>query len=540
MVATSQPLASLAGRDVLAAGGSAVDAAIAANAVLAVTEPFQCGPGGDLFALMWDPAERRLNALNASGRSSRTLELNAVRERLGEATVMPFHHGLAVTVPGAVSGWAALHERYGKLPFGELFTHAIAAARDGFPVTAKTALAWAAVNDEIAASPALDSFRGRFEASFTISGRAPAAGELMRNAALASTFEHLAANGAQAFYSGQIGEAVCDIIQAAGGAIEQSDLLAHTVDWVKPISLRYGDYDVFELPPNGQGLTVLQMLQLIAHLPESQRRYDSVDYWHQFIEAKKLAFEDRARFYADPDAMEIEPSALLSEPYAASRAALIDPARARGDYEHGEPVFAHGDTTYLCTADDSGQMVSLIQSNFVQFGAGLVPDGCGFPLQCRGAGFSLKGDHPNAYGPGKRPFHTIIPAFVLRRGAPWMAFGVMGADMQPQAQVQTLMNMMAFGCDVQAAAELPRLRHVGGSSPNGEIATGPGVVHFEADFPSQILEGLQARGHELLEVTDPIRQFMGGYQAIQRNDEQGARIYHGGSEPRYDGLALGL
>lgn len=537
MVATSQTLATQAGLSVLQRGGSAVDAAIAANAVLSLAEPHMCGPGGDLFAIVWDPEEQTLHGLNASGRAPRELGYADLRDTVGAAGVIPGRGPLAVTSPGAVDGWCTLHERFGRLRLDEVFAPVIAHARNGVPVGSRTAEMWAAAAAGILGDPQLDGFTAAFADTFLQAGRAPAAGETHSNPGLADTYARIARHGRDGFYGGAFAEQLCACVRAAGGYLGVDDLAATRCDWVEPISTNYRGYDVFELPPNGQGMTVLQILNVLETYTPDELYRDPANYWHAFIEAKKLAFEDRARYYADPGAAEVPIAVLASKAYAAERRRLIDAHSAGANYAHGDVAIKSGDTTYLCAADDSGMMVSLIQSIFSPFGAGLVPPGSGFALQCRGAGFTLESDHPNVYAPGKRPFHTIIPGFVTRDGRPWLSFGVMGADMQPQGQVQVLANMIDHGMDPQAAGDAPRLRHVGGSQPNGERLDGLGVVQYEAGIAPATIDALARRGHRLEVIEDWITGFTGGYQAIRYDAAK--QVYVGGSEPRLDGCVLG-
>lgn len=534
MVATSQPAATDAGLEILRRGGNALDAALAANAVLAVTEPHMCGPGGDLFALVWDPATRRLHGVNASGRSPGGRSLPALLEALGGKPTIPVRGPHCVTAPGAVDGWTLLHERFGRLAWGALFEPAVTLARTGFSVGPVTAQWWRRAVREVRAAPEVAGLHDEFLACFAPDGVGPAAGAVRHNPALADTFELLAREGRAGFYAGDFAQRIVDTVLRAGGMLSRADLQRRHADWVSPLAIAYRGVEVCALPPNGQGASVLQMLNILegCALPGP----DSVEWWHAFIEAKKLAFTDRARYYADPAFAQAPLARLLDKDYAAARRALIDPRRARADYVHGG--VPGSDTTYLATADADGMMVSLIQSIFNPFGSALVVPGGGFALQSRGAGFALDPAHPNAYAPGKRPFHTIMPGFALKDGRPWLAFGAVGADMQPQAQVQILVNLIDFGYDVASAAALPRLRHAGGPQPNGIVEAGSGVVHVEAALPPQVVDGLRARGHCVVPIDDPIGNFVGGYQGILC--ESAAGLYHGGSEPRFDGCAKGF
>jgi gamma-glutamyltranspeptidase/glutathione hydrolase len=534
MVATSQPAATDAGLAVLRRGGNALDAALAANAALAVTEPYMCGPGGDLFALVWDPVSQRLHGVNASGRSPAARTLPALREALGAAATIPIRGPHCVTVPGAVDGWSLLHERFGRLAWGALFEPAVALARTGFTVGPITAQWWQRAVREVRAAPEAVGLHDEFLACFAPDGVAPVGGSVRYNPALADTFELLAREGRAGFYDGDFAQRLVDTVERAGGALSREDLRRRHADWVTPLTTDYRGVEVCALPPNGQGASVLQMLNILEGCALSGP--DCVDWWHFFIEAKKLAFTDRARYYADPAFAQAPLALLLDKGYAARRRALIDPQCARGDYVHGG--VPGSDTTYLATADANGMMVSLIQSIFNPFGSALVVPGGGFALQSRGAGFALDPAHPNAYQPGKRPFHTIMPGFALKDGRPWLAFGAVGADMQPQAQVQILVNLIDFGCDVASAASLPRLRHAGGPQPNGLPDAGSGVVHVEPGMPARVVEGLQARGHSVVAIDDPIGNFVGGYQGILCDPAAG--LYLGGSEPRFDGCAKGI
>ncbi|TDJ62163.1 MAG: gamma-glutamyltransferase family protein, partial [Proteobacteria bacterium] len=480
MVATSQIYATQVGVDVLKKGGSAVDAAIAANAMLSLTEPYMCGPGGDLFALVWDPQSCSLAGLNASGRSPRGLSFASLLSAIGDAATIPARGPLALSVPGAVDGWCALHERYGKLPLSDVFAPAIDHARAGVPIGLRTAQTWAHAAGNILDDPVLAGLTEAFSETFLIDGVAPRAGQIFRNPELAETFETIGRGGREAFYEGFPADQIITCQAAAGGFLSLEDLRSSHFDWVTPLTTSYRGYDVYELPPNGQGICVLQMLNLLEDYPLRELGPYSADYWHAFIEAKKLSFEDRARYYADPAFSDIPATALIDKSYADARRVLIDPKSAGADYAYGNVSIAGGDTTYLTVADSAGMMVSLIQSIFTAFGAGLVPSAVGFGLQSRSAGFSLEIGHPNVYAPAKRPFHTIIPAFVLQDGRPWLSTGVMGADMQPQGQVQVLINMIDFDLDPQAAGDAPRMRHYGGRQPNGVRLDGLGVVRYEA------------------------------------------------------------
>ncbi len=525
MAATSQPLATEAALEILAAGGNAVDAAIAANAVLALTEPTGCGLGGDLFAMVWDNEARRLHGLDASGRSPRALTAEVFAK--AGLTRVPSYGPLPITVPGCVDGWFTLHARFGALPMARVLAPAIARAREGFPVTEVIALLWAAGHRKLAEYPG-------FAAVFLPGGRAPTKGELFRNPALARTLESLAQHGRAAFYGGELGERLCAFVQEHGGYLAIDDLTAHRSDWIEPVSTNYRGFDVWELPPAGQGIAALQMLNILEGYDLRAAGFGSVEHLHLLTEAKKLAFEDRARFYADRDHMDVTVEKLIAKPYAAERRKRIDRERAALSQTPGNPALGHGDTIYLTTADGDGNMVSLIQSNFRGFGSGIAPPELGFCLQDRGELFDLTPGRPNSYAPGKRPFHTIIPAFLSKDGLPWLSFGVMGGDMQPQGHVQIVLDLIDFGMNLQEAGDAPRLLHGGSSSPVGEVMSDGGTLALEPGFAPEVIEALRARGHRV-EVRAGDVGF-GGYQAIGIGPAGG---YVGASESRKDGMAAG-
>lgn len=508
MVASSHPLATRIGLEVLQRGGTAVDAAIAVNAALSVMEPMMCGPGGDLFAIVWDAKSGKLHGLNGSGRSPRALTAGKVKPA-PDGTI-PVYSPDAWTVPGCVDGWFELHGRFGRLPMAELLAPAIRAAREGEPVPRVIASEWRREG------------KAGFAETFL---PAPAEGQVFRNPAIARTLETIAAGGRDAFYRGPISRALVAFSAKQGGHFSVDDFNLHRSDWVEPISTDYRNVTVWELPPNGQGLAVLQMLNILETFDLRKMGRDSADFWHTMIEAKKLVFEDRARHYADTAPVE----RLLSKDYARERAKLIDPARAAA---RPGPGLVKGDTTYLCAADREGNMVSLIQSIYHAGGSGYVPDGLGFCLQNRGAGFSLDPKSPNVLKPMKRPFHTIIPGFATVKGKPWLAFGVMGGDVQPQGHVQVLVNLIDFGMDLQAAGDAPRWRHSGSSEPSGTVMTTGGVVFLEPGVPAAVRDELARRGHKLQPGG-----WYGGYQAVARDPATG--LYRGATESRKDGCALG-
>ncbi len=524
MAATSHPLATLAAIETLKSGGNAIDAAIAANAVLAVTEPMSCGLGGDLFAIVWDARTRKLYGLNASGRSPRALTPEEFERR--KLQYVPHLGPLSVTVPGCVDGWAELHQRFGKLPLEKVLAPAIRHARDGFSVTEVIALGWVDGAETYRDQPG-------FATTFLPNGRAPMHGETFRNPALAASLEKVARGGRDAFYRGEIARTIDQFMQEVGGFLRYEDLAEHRSEWVDPVRIEYRGYDVWELPPNGQGIAALQMLQLLNGFDLRSAGFGSPDHLHYFIEAKKLAFEDRARFYADPAFYETPVAELISAAYADERRGLIDRQQAATNVAAGNPALQTGDTIYLTTADKDRNMVSLIQSNFHSFGSGLCPPALGFCLQNRGQMFDLTPGRPNSYAPGKRPFHTIIPAFVTKQGRAVMSFGVMGGDMQPQGHVQILINLLDFDMGLQEAGDAPRVNHIGSSDPTGEPAEpNGGRVQLESGFAPETIGELTRRGHHI--ATDG---YFGGYQAIWHDADKD--VYFGATESRNDGVSLG-
>ncbi len=525
LAATSHPLATQAALDVMKAGGSAVDAAIAANACLGLMEPTGCGLGGDLFAIVWDPVTKKLHGLNGSGRSPHGLTLEAIR-KLGH-TNMPSYGPLPVTVPGAVDGWLALHGKFGRVPMATNLAPAVAYARDGFPLSEVIAEGWERNVAILAKYPNVTNL-------WAPGGRAPRKGERFQNPQLAATLTKIATGGRDAYYRGDIAKTIAAVLQEQGGFLTERDFAEHTSEWVDPISTNYRGYDIWELPPNGQGLSVLQMLNILEGYDLRAMGFGSTAYLHTFIEAKKLAFEDRARLYADPDFFKTPIAELNSKDYAARRRALIRPDRAARRYDPGLPALRTSDTIYLCVADDRGMMVSFIQSNYRGMGSGMVPPGLGFGLHDRGEAFDLTPGRPNSYAPHKRPFHTIIPAFVTRDGEPVMAFGVMGGDMQPQGHVQVLVNWIDFGMNLQEAGDAPRIYHTGSSDPDGTVMTDGGTVNLEAGFPSESVRDLQKLGHKFGAAS--IGAF-GGYQAVLWDKTN--RVWIGASESRKDGMAAG-
>ncbi|HHS13251.1 MAG TPA: gamma-glutamyltransferase [bacterium] len=521
MAATSQPLATQAAIDILKQGGSAVDAAIAANAVLGLVEPTGNGIGGDLFAIVWDAETNRLYGLNASGRSPYSLTLEYFQSK-GYKSI-PAYGPLPVSVPGCVDGWFELHSRFGKLNMKQILDPAIRYAREGFPVTDLISYYWQS------SARRLKDYPG-FEETFM---PAPRPGEIFRNPMLAATLEKIAEGGRNVFYRGEIAETIDAFMKRVGGFLTLRDLADHTSEWVDPVSTKYRGYDVWELPPNGQGIAALQILNILEGFDIQAMGFGSAEYIHHFLEAKKLAFEDRAKFYADPDFNGIPVNELISKEYAAQRRRLIDPERAARRYDAGSPALEEGDTVYLTVADAKGNMVSLIQSNYRGMGCGLCPDGLGFGLQDRGELFTLQEGHFNTYAPHKRPFHTIIPAFITKDGRPFMSFGVMGGATQPQAHVQIVINMIDFGMDVQEAGDAPRILHSGSSQPTGYQMNDGGTVYLETGIPYETIRELVKMGHR---IQWNVGSF-GGYQAIRVNPETG--VYFGASESRKDGHAAG-
>ncbi len=524
MAATSQPLATQIALDILKAGGSAVDAAIAANAALGLMEPTGCGIGGDLFAIVWDAGKKELTGLNASGRAPALMTLDYFRGR-GIDRIPPYGP-LPVSVPGAVDGWFELHGRYGRLPMRDILAPAIRYANEGFPVSEVIAHAM-----EINARRR-SGFPG-FAETFMPDGRTPEKGEMFRNPRLARTYAALADDGRDAFYRGEIARKIDAYMTEHGGLLRYDDLAGHASEWVTPVSTSYRGWDVYELPPNGQGIAALQMLNILEGFDLAAMGFGSAEYVHVFVEAKKLAYEDRARFYADTAFANVPVEWLISKDYARARRELISLERAAKNYPPGDAPLEDGDTIYLTVADHEGNIVSLIQSNYRGMGSGMTPGDLGFVLQDRAELFSLDPEHPNVVAPGKRPFHTIIPAFIMQDGKPLMSFGVMGGAMQPQGHVQIIVNMLDFGMNLQEAGDAGRIRHAGSSQPTGEVMTDGGVVNLESGFSAETRAALAALGHRLGETDGGF----GGYQAIMWDAANG--VYYGASEVRKDGQAAG-
>ena len=524
MVACAHPLAAGIGIDVLKQGGTAVDAAIAVNAALGFLEPVSCGVGGDLFAIVWDAKQRRLHGLNGSGRAPAALTADKVAPQ-PDGTISR-HSPETWTVPGAVAAWFDLHERFGRLPMHALLAPAIDAAREGEPVPQVIAEAWER-------GALLFKDKAGFAETFLPAGRPPREGEIFRNPALAETYDAIARSGPDAFYRGPVADAMVAFSERVGGFFSKADFAEHRSDWVEPISTTYRGLTVWELPPNGQGLAALQMLDILETFDLGAMGRDSGDFWHVMVEAKKIAYEDRAKLYADPGFARVPVEALLSKQYAQERAKLIEMGRAAQRIESGNPRLGEGDTTMLAVADREGNMVALIESNYTGFGSGYAVPGWGFGLQNRGAQFNLDRASANRLEPRKRPFHTIIPAFVSRDGRPWMAFGVMGGDMQPQGHVQVLVNIVDFGMDIQEAGDAARYYHTGSSEPSGTLMTTGGVLALESGVPAAVRLDLLRRGHR---IQDALPDRFGGYQAVARD---AAGVLAGASESRKDGCALG-
>ena len=522
MVATSHPLATQIGLDILKGGGTAVDAAIAANAALGLMEPTGSGIGGDLFAIVWDAKTGKLYGLNASGRSPASLDLEYFKEK--GLDKIPSLGPLPVNVPGCVDGWFELHKRLGQLPMDQILAPAINYAENGFPVTELIAYY---LNRSV---PMLGSRYPNVLETYTIDGKtAPSKGDIFRNPNLAGTYRKLAEGGRDAFYKGEIAKTIANFMQEQGGFLSYDDLASHHSEWVEPVSTNYRSYDVWELPPNGQGIAALQMLNILEGYDFSQIPYGSARHIHLFAEAKKLAFEDRDKYYADMDFADVPVKELISKAYADKRRELINENRA-GAFEAGDPM--EGGTIYLTVADKDGNMVSLIQSNYRGMGSGMVPPGLGFMLQDRGELFSLEAGHANVYAPGKRPFHTIIPAFITKNGKPFVSFGVMGGDFQPMGHVQIVMNLIDFGMNLQEAGDAPRISHIGPDEASDSNPT-KGEIQLESGFDYKVIRELMGMGHK---VGWSLGDY-GGYQAIMYDADQ--KTYFGASESRKDGQAAG-
>jgi gamma-glutamyltranspeptidase/glutathione hydrolase len=525
MVCSAHPLATQIGLEVLKKGGNAVDAAIAVNAALGLMEPMSCGIGGDLFAIVWDAKSRKLYGLNASGRSpaAATREFFVTQKGLSE---IPETGPLSWSVPGCVDGWDELRRRFGTRSLAELLQPTIDYAESGSPVPEMIAGYWRASRRKLA----MDEGSAKV---FLPHGQVPSVGQLFKNPALAASYREFAKNGRDAFYRGRIAQRLAEYSKQMGGLLTLDDLASHTSTWIEPVHTTYRGVAVYELPPNGQGIAALQMLNILEGYDIASMGPQSPDYWHVWIEAKKLAFADRARYYADPEFEHVPVTELISKPYAEARRKLIRPDQVLREIAPGDPKLSHGDTTYLCVVDKDRNAVSLIQSLYYGFGSGNTPADLGFPIQNRGTLFALDPKHPNRLEPRKRPFHTIIPAMAFRDGKPWLVFGVMGGDMQPQGHVQVLINLIDFKMNLQAAGEAPRLEHRGSATPTGRPADGIGLVFAEPGIPEAVLQELRRRGHRVERVS----MNGGGYQAILIDYENG--VLQGATEARKDGCASG-
>jgi gamma-glutamyltranspeptidase/glutathione hydrolase len=517
MVASSQPLASQIGLDVLKRGGNAADAAIAMAAALSVTEPMMTGVGGDMFAIVYWARTKELKGLNGSGRAPRALSLDHFAKK--NVKQMPQFGMESVTVPGAFDGWVTLLEKYGTMKLPEVMAPAIALAEEGFPVMEKTAEDWEAETDKLKASPAAT-------ANYLVNGRAPKAGEIFRQPNLARTMRVLANGGRDAFYKGEIGKAIVDYCQKNGGFITLEDLAGIKSNWVDPISTNYRGHTVYEIPPNGQGITALIALNIVEGFDLAKlKKDDPASYYHTMIEATKLAFADRGRYIADPDVAKVPVAALLSKDYAAKRRTLIDPNKASDSLPPGD-INVGSDTTYFSVVDKHGNAISFINSLFDAFGSGVVAGDTGITLQNRGSGFSLNPEHPNRLEPGKRPFHTIIPAMVFKGDQLWLSFGVMGGAIQPQGHLQVLVNLIDHGMGLQEAIDAPRYRFTAGKS-----------LLLEEELGAPVISKLLSMGHVRGKPPGVLRGSMGGGQAIMIDPI--TKTLMGASDPRKDGLALG-
>ncbi len=522
MAATSQPLATQVALDILKKGGNAIDAAIAANATLGLVEPTGNGIGGDLFAIVWDAKTEKLYGLNASGRSPYDLTLDYFKKN--GYTSIPAYGPLPVSVPGAVDGWFELHNKFGSLEMTEILQPAIDYANNGFPVS--ELIAWYMEQG----AKNLQKFPG-FKEVYMPNGRTPRKGEIFKNPALANTLSQIADGGRDAFYKGDIARTIASYFKQMGGFLSEKDLADHSSEWVEPVSVNYRGYDVWELPPNGQGIAALQMLQILEQYDIKSMGFGSKEYIHTFTEAKKLAFEDRAKFYADMDFYKTPVEWLISDEYAKERNQLIDPEKAGNSYPAGK--LRDGDTIYLTVADKDGNMVSLIQSNYRGMGSGMTPPGLGFIFQDRGELFSLTEGHANVFEPHKRPFHTIIPSFITKDGKPWVSFGLMGGATQPQGHAQIVINLIDFGMNLQEAGDAPRILHTGSSQPTDEVMTDGGVLQLETGVSYEVIRELIKMGHK---ISYNVGSY-GGYQAIMWDAIN--KVYYGASESRKDGQAAG-
>ena len=520
MVATSHPLASQIGLQILKDGGNAIDAAIAANVALGLMEPTGNGIGGDLFVILWDAKTKKLYGLNASGPSPQNISIEYFTTNKLEK--IPSYGPLPVSVPGAVDGWIKLHERFGKLPFEELFKPTIDYANNGFPLTETIAYYLELSSQRFKTYP-------NFKNIWMPDGIYLKKGDVFKNPKLASTLGDIATSKRSSFYEGDMAKIMSNFVISQGGFLSTNDLAQYHAEWVEPVSTNYRGYDVWELPPNGQGIAALQILNLLERYNINKMGLFSSEYIHHFVEAKKLAFADRAKYYADPDFNDIDIHYLISKEYADLRAKHINPLKSSISDNAGS--LKDGDTIYLTTADKEGNMVSLIQSNYRGMGSGMVPPGLGFMIQNRGELFSLDKDHANSLVGGKRPFHTIIPAFITKDNKPFISFGVMGGATQPQAHAQIAISIIDFNLNLQEAGDAPRIVHTGSSQPTGEVMVNGGSLSLEKAFTATIIEELKIKGH----IINYQPGIFGGYQAIMLKDG----VFYGASESRKDGHAVG-
>ena len=522
MVATSHPLATQVGIDILKKGGNAIDAAIASNAAIGLMEPTGNGIGGDLFAIIWIEKEKKLYGLNASGRSPKNLTLEYFKKN--NMSKIPAYGPLPISVPGCVDGWFEMHDKFGEITIQEVLDPAIKYAEDGFPVTELVAYYMEVADKNFNKYP-------NFKETYYVNESTPKKGEIFKNPDLANTFKLIAKKGRKGFYEGKVAQTISEFVIEQGGFLSYEDLENHSSEWIEPVSTNYRGYDIWELPPNGQGIAALQILNLLEKFDIKSMGFGSAEYIHYFTEAKKIAFADRAKYYADMEFNNIPVDYLISKEYADKRRSEINPTQAAKKVSAGE--IENGDTIYLTTADSQGNMVSLIQSNYRGMGSGMVPPGLGFMLQDRGELFSLEENHFNVYAPEKRPFHTIIPAFITKDNEPYVSFGLMGGAMQPQGHAQIVINLIDFSMNLQEAGDAPRIRHVSDQQPTGGDMLQGGELSLESGFDYKEIRKLQKYGHK---VIFSLGSF-GGYQAIMFDKESG--VYYGASESRKDGSAIG-
>ena len=522
MVATSHPLASQVGIDILKKGGNAIDAAIAANAALGLMEPTGNGIGGDLFAIVWIEKEKKLYGLNASGRSPENLTLEYFKDN--DFKTIPPYGPLPVSVPGCVDGWFELHDKFGKIKMNEILDPTIKYAENGFPVTELVSYYMKNASKNFKDYP-------NFQETYFIDKSTPLKGQIFKNPDLAKTLKIISENGRKGFYEGNIAKIISDFIQDQGGFLSYKDLKNHKSEWIEPVSTNYRGYDVWELPPNGQGIAALQILNLLEGYDIKSMGFGSAEYIHHFVEAKKIAFADRAKYYADTDFNDIPVDFLISKEYSNNRRNEIDSEKSASNVLPGN--IENGDTIYLTTADSEGNMVSLIQSNYRGMGSGMIPTGLGFMLQDRAELFSLDDNHFNVYEPKKRPFHTIIPAFITKDDNPFVSFGLMGGAMQPQGHAQIVINLIDFEMNLQEAGDAPRIRHQSQEQPTGGKMTDGGELALESGINYKEIRELMKRGHKIIYDLGSY----GGYQAIMIDYLN--KIYYGASESRKDGNAIG-